>query len=71
MRVYTHSVYIGKPWPLGIILLTSIIGAFVGLLSIAMLVVLFGAFIFFLPLALMVVTGVIIAGLLRGYFRRP
>jgi hypothetical protein len=69
MHVYTQRIYIGKPWPLGLILVTSIIGAIIGLLSVAMLVVLFGVFLFFLPLAVMVVTGVIVAGLLRFYFR--
>ena len=71
MHVRTHRIYIGKPWPLGIILLTSIIGAIIGLLSIAMLVLLFGVFLFVLPLAVFVATGVIVAGLLRVYFRRP
>jgi len=65
MRVYTHRIYIGKPSPLGIILVTLIIG----LLSAAMLVVLFGAFLFLLPLAVLFVTGVIVVGLLRSYFR--
>ena len=58
-------IYIGKPSPLGVILVTLIIG----LLSAAMLVVLFGAFLFLLPLAVLFVTGVIVAGLLRFYFR--
>jgi hypothetical protein len=64
-RFYTHRIYIGKPSPLGLILVTLIIG----LLSAAMLVVLFGAFLFLLPLAVLVVTGVIVAGLVRFYFR--
>ena len=65
--VDTQRIYIGKPSPLGLILVTLIIG----LLSAAMLVVLFGAFLFLLPLAVLVATGVIIAGLLRFYFRGP
>jgi len=65
MRAYTHRIYIGKPSPLGIILVTLIIG----LLSAAMLVVLFGAFLFLLPLAVLFFTGVIVVGLLRFYFR--
>ena len=64
MRVYTHRIYIGKPSPLGIILVTLIIG----LLSAAMLVLLFGVL---LPLAVLFATGVIVAGLLRFYFRGP
>jgi hypothetical protein len=58
-------IYIGKPSPLGLILVTLIIG----LLSAAMLVVLFGVFVILLPLAVLVATGVIVAGLLRFYFR--
>jgi len=58
-------IYIGKPSPLGVILVTLIIG----LLSAAMLVVLFGVFVFLVPLAVLVATGVIVAGLLRFYFR--
>jgi len=65
MRVYTHRIYIGNPSPLGIILVTLIIG----LLSAAMLVLLFGVFVFLLPLAVLVATGAIVAGLLRFYFR--
>jgi len=53
MRAYTHRIYIGKPSPLGIILVTLILG----LLSAAMLVVLFGAFLFLLPLAVLFFTG--------------
>ena len=65
MRAYTQRIYFGRPSLLGIILVTLIIG----LLSAAMLVVLFGVFIFLLPLAVLVATGVIVAGLLRFYFR--
>src|SRR5262249_28036567 len=64
-RLYTQHIYIGKPSPLGIILLTLIIG----LLSAAMLVVLFGVFVFLVPLAVLIATGVIVVGLLRFYFR--
>ena len=69
MRVFadTQRIYIGKPSPLGLVLVTLIIG----LLSAAMLVLLLGAFLFFLPLAVLVATGVIVAGLLRFYFRGP
>jgi hypothetical protein len=72
MRVFvdTHSterVYIGKPPPLGIILVILI----TGLLSAAMLVLLLGAFLFLLPLVVLFVTAAIVAGLLRIYFRAP
>jgi hypothetical protein len=60
-------VYIARPSPLGLILLTLIIG----FLSAAGLVVLLGAFLFLLPLAVLVATGVIVAGLVRYYFRGP
>ena len=67
MRVFvdTQRIYIGKPSPLGLILVTLIIG----LLSAAILVLLLGAFLFLLPLAVLFVTAVIVAGLLRVYFR--
>jgi hypothetical protein len=72
MRVFvdthnTERVHIGKPSPLGIILVTLI----TGLLSAAMLVLLLGAFLFLLPLLVLFVTAVIVAGLLRIYFRAP
>ena len=72
MRVFadTQRIYIGKPWPLGLILLTSIIGGIIGLLSAAMLVLLFGVFLFWLPLVVLFITSAIVAGLLRDYFRR-
>jgi hypothetical protein len=63
--VDTQRIYIGKPSPLGLILVTLIIG----LLSAAILVLLLGAFLFLLPLAVMFVTAVIVAGLFRFYFR--
>ena len=55
MRVFvdTHHIYIGKPSPLGLILVTLIIG----LLSAAMLMLLLGAFLFLLPLAVLFITG--------------
>ena len=58
-------IYIGKPSPLGLILVTLIIG----ILSAAMLVLLLGAFLFLAPLVVLFVTGAIIIGLLRFYFR--
>ena len=64
-RAYTQRIYIGKPSPLGLILVTLIIG----LLSAATLVPLFGVFVFLVPLAVLVATGVIVAGLVRFYFR--
>ena len=72
MRVFvdTHSterVHIGKPSPLGIILVILI----TGLLSAAMLVLLLGAFLFLLPLVVLFVTAAFVAGLLRIYFRAP
>jgi hypothetical protein len=70
MRVFvdTHSterVYIGKPSPLGLILVVLI----TGLLSAAILVLLLGVFLFVLPIAALFITAVIVAGLLRVYFR--
>src|SRR5262245_51136566 len=65
--VGTHGaerVYVGKASPLGIILVTLI----VGLLSAAILVLLLGAFLFLLPLAVLLATGLVIAGLVRFYF---
>jgi hypothetical protein len=67
MRVFVERVYIGKPSLLGIILVILI----TGLLSAAMLVLLLGAFLFLLPLVVLFVTAVIVAGLLRAYFRAP
>jgi hypothetical protein len=66
-RVFVERVYIGKPSLLGIILVILI----TGLLSAAMLVLLLGAFLFLLPLVVLFVTAVIVAGLLRAYFRAP
>jgi hypothetical protein len=71
MRVFvdTHSterVYIGKPPPLGIILVILI----AGLLSAAMLTLLLGAFLIALPVVVLFVTAAIVAGLLRIYFQR-
>ena len=72
MRVFvdTHSterVYIGKPSPLVVILLTLV----VGLLSAVLMVLLFGALLVALPAVVLLVTAAIVAGLLRGYFRAP
>ena len=71
MRVFvdTHSterVYIGKPSPLGVILLTLV----VGLLSAVLMVLLFGALLVALPAVVLLVTAAIVAGLLRAYFQR-
>jgi hypothetical protein len=64
-RVYsTERVYIGKPPPLGLILVVLIIG----LLSAAMLILLLGAFLIALPVVIVFVTAAIVAGLLRMYF---
>jgi hypothetical protein len=60
-------VYVAKPSPVGLILLTLIIG----FLAAAALVVLVGAFLFLLPLMVLVATGIIVAGLVRFYFRGP
>jgi len=60
-------VYIAKPSPLGMILVILI----TGLLSAVLLVLLLGAFLFLLPLVVLFVTGVIVVGLLRFYFRAP
>jgi hypothetical protein len=61
-----ERVYVGKASPLGIILVTLI----TGLLTAAILVLLLGAFLLLLPLAVLFVTGLLVAGLLRFYFRR-
>ena len=70
MRVFvdTHStrVYIGKPSPLGAILLTLV----VGLLSAVLMVLLFGALLVALPAVVLLVTAAILTGLLRVYFQR-
>src|SRR5262249_24088454 len=70
MRVFvgTHGerVYVGKASPLGLILVTLIIG----LLSAAILVLLLGAFLFVLPLAVLFATGLVVVGLVRFYFQR-
>ena len=60
-------VYVAKPSPLGLILMTLI----VGLLSAAILALLLGTFLLLLPLAVLVATGAIVAGLVRFYFRGP
>jgi len=60
-------VYVAKPSPLGLILMTLI----VGLLSAAILALLLGTFFLLLPLAVLVATGAIVAGLVRFYFRGP
>ena len=63
--VDTQRIYIGKPSPLGLILVTLIIG----ILSAAMLVLFLGAFLVLVPLVVLFATGAIIIGLLRFYFR--
>ena len=70
MRVFvdtrsTERVYIGKPSPLGLILVVLI----AGLVSAAMLVLLLGAILFVLPIVALFITAVVVAGLLRVYFR--
>jgi hypothetical protein len=60
-------VHIAKPGPLGTILMILI----VGLLSAVLLVLLLGAILFLLPLVVLFVTAMIVAGLLRVYFREP
>jgi hypothetical protein len=59
-------VYIGKPSPLGAILLTLV----VGLLSAMLMVLLFGALLVALPAVVLLITAAIVAGLLRVYFQR-
>ena len=59
-------IYVAKPSPLGLILMTLI----VGLLSAAILALLLGAFLLVLPLAVLVATGLLVAGLVRFYFQR-
>jgi hypothetical protein len=58
-------IHIGKPSPLGLILVTLIIG----ILSAAILVLLFSAFLFLVPLIVLFATGALVVGLLRFYFR--
>jgi hypothetical protein len=60
-------VHIGKPSPLGIILVVLI----TGLLSAAMLILFFGVLVVFVPLVVLFVTAVFFVGLLRFYFRQP
>ena len=62
----TGRVYIGKPSPLGAILLTLV----VGLLSVMLMVLLFGALLVALPAVVLLITAAIVAGLLRVYFQR-
>jgi|307.fasta_scaffold284475_1 hypothetical protein len=65
----SHSaerIYIGKPGPLGTIVMVLI----AGLLSAAMLIMLLGAFLIFLPAVILFVTAAIVVGLLRIYFQR-
>ena len=63
----TERVYIGKPPPLGIVLVVLI----TGLLSAAMLILLLGAFLVALPMVILFVTTAIIVGILRIYFHAP
>lgn len=60
-------VYIAKPGPLGTILVVLI----VGLLSAVFLLLLLGALLIWLPVVVLFVTGAIVIGLLRVYFRSP
>ena len=60
-------VYIAKPGQLGTILVILI----VGLLSAVLLALLLGALLIGLPVVVLFVTGAIVVGLLRVYFRRP
>jgi hypothetical protein len=60
-------VYIAKPGPLGTILVVLL----VGLLSAVLLVLLLGALLIWLPVVVLFVTGAIVVGLLRVYFRGP
>ena len=56
-----------SPGPLGTILVILI----VGLLSAVLLALLLGALLIGLPVVVLFVTGAIVVGLLRVYFRRP
>ena len=71
MRIFidkrgTERVYIAKPGPLGIILVTLV----TGILSAVMLILLLGAFLIWIPVVVLLVAAAVIAGLLRGYFQR-
>ena len=66
-RTERIRVYIAKPGPLGTILVILI----VGLLSAVLLVLLLGALLIWLPVVVLFVTGAIVIGLLRVYFRSP
>ena len=59
-------VYVAKPSPLGLVLMTLI----VGLLSAVILALLLGTFLLVLPLAVLVATGLVVVGLVRFYFQR-
>ena len=59
-------IYVAKPSPLGLVLMTLI----VGLLSAVILALLLGTFLLVLPLAVLVATGLVVVGLVRFYFQR-
>src|SRR5262245_9311971 len=63
----TGRIYVAKISPLGTILVVLI----VGLLSALMLVLLLGALFIWVPEVVLFVTAALVAGLLRGDFRRP
>src|SRR5262245_4233488 len=63
----TGRIYVAKVGPLGTIVVVLI----VGLLSAGMLLLLLGVLLFWVPVVVLFVTAAIVAGLLRGDFRRP
>jgi hypothetical protein len=63
----TGRIYVAKISPLGTILVVLI----VGLLSALMLLLLLGALLIWVPVVVLFVTAALVAGLLRGDFRRP
>ncbi len=62
----TERVYIGKPSPLGIILITLITAILIAVL----LVFLLGTFLIVAPLLALIVAVAIIVGIMRGFFLR-
>ena len=71
MRIFvdrrgTEHVYVARLRPLGIIL----VALTTGILLAVMLILLLSAFLIWIPVVVLLVTAAIIAGPLRGYFKR-
>src|SRR5262245_6647702 len=63
----TGRIYVAKVGPLGTILVVLL----VGILSALVLLLLLGALLIWVPVVVLFVTAALVAGLLRGDFRRP